>query len=258
MEHTQPYCLQSINNAVATVLLNRPDQFNPLSEGMLKALQECFDQIAQDPNIRIVILAAQGKAFCAGHDLKEIKAQQDSIFCQQLFAQCSKLMLTIQRMPQPVIARVQGVATAAGCQLVAMCDLAIASAKARFAASGIKYGLFCSTPAVPLSRNIGRKKAMEMLLTGEFISAEKACAYGLINEVVADDDLDFAIAQLTSSILQNPASSIALGKRLFYQQLEMGIEAAYQLAEHTMVSNILNSEGVEGICAFVEKRKPNW
>ncbi len=253
-----PYVLLSHANGVATLTLNRGEKFNPLSEEMLAELQAAFNSIASDNSVRVVVLAASGKAFCAGHDLKQMRADPSAAYYKKLFNQCSQLMLTIQKMPQPVIARVQGIATAAGCQLVAMCDLAVAVSEAKFAVSGVNYGLFCSTPSVGLSRNIARKQAMEMLLTGEFIDAETARERGLINRVVAADALDSEIKKLSDSILAKPAVAIAMGKQLFYRQLEMGIDAAYQLAGETMACNMMDEAALEGVQAFIEKRPPSW
>lgn len=253
-----PYVLLSHANGVATLTLNRGEKFNPLSEEMLAELQAAFNSIASDNSVRVVVLAASGKAFCAGHDLKQMRADPSTAYYKKLFNQCSQLMLTIQKMPQPVIARVQGIATAAGCQLVAMCDLAVAASEAKFAVSGVNYGLFCSTPSVGLSRNIARKQAMEMLLTGEFIDAETARERGLINRVVAADALDSEIKKLSDSILAKPAVAIAMGKQLFYRQLEMGIDAAYQLAGETMACNMMDEAALEGVQAFIEKRPPSW
>ncbi|MGB6055415.1 MAG: enoyl-CoA hydratase, partial [Burkholderiaceae bacterium] len=227
-------------------------------EEMLAALQTELDAAKGDESIRVVVLAATGKAFCAGHDLKQMRAEPSEDYYKTLFNQCSKLMLTIPQMPQPVIARVQGIATAAGCQLVAMCDLAVAASDARFAVSGINVGLFCSTPAVGLSRNVGRKEAMEMLLTGDFIDAATARERGLVNRVVAADQLDAEIAQLAAAIVAKPAVAVAMGKQLFYKQLEMGIAAAYQLAGQTMACNMMDAAAQEGVQAFVDKRKPDW
>jgi enoyl-CoA hydratase/carnithine racemase len=253
-----PYVLKSQAGGVVTLTLNRGDKFNPLSERMMDVLQAEFDAIARDDSVRVVVLAAEGKAFCAGHDLKEMRAAPSEEYYRKLFKQCSKLMLTLQKMPQPVIARVQGIATAAGCQLVAMCDLAVASSEARFAVSGVNFGLFCSTPSVALARNVSRKQAMEMLLTGEFIDADAACERGLVNRVVSPDKLDAEIATLTASILAKPAVAIAMGKQLFYKQIEMGIEAAYQLAGQTMACNMRDESALEGVQAFIEKRTPSW
>ena len=224
----------------------------------MAALQAMLDAIASDDAVRVVVLAAEGRAFCAGHDLKQMRATPKLDYYQALFKQCSKLMLTIQQLPQPVIARVQGIATAAGCQLVAMCDLAVASSAARFAVSGINFGLFCATPSVALSRNVSRKQAMEMLLTGDFIDAQAALARGLVNRVAAPEQLDAEVATLTASILAKPAVAVAMGKQLFYRQLEMGIDAAYQLAGQTMACNMMDQAALEGLQAFIDKRAPDW
>ncbi len=253
-----PFLLSHHEKGVTTLTLNRGDILNPLSEEMLSALQEQISTIAADPNVRVVILAASGKAFCAGHDLKQMRANPSMTYYKALFNQCSKLMLSIQQMPQPVIARVQGIATAAGCQLVSMCDLAVASAEARFAVSGVNYGLFCSTPSVGLTRNVPRKQAMEMLLTGEFIDAQTACERGLVNRVVPAEQLDQEISSLVASIVAKPAVAITMGKQLFYRQLEMGISAAYQLAGETMACNMMDAAALEGVQAFIEKRSPDW
>jgi enoyl-CoA hydratase/carnithine racemase len=204
------------------------------------------------------VLAGAGKAFCAGHDLREMRASPSEGLYRNLFAQCTRMMRTIQKLPQPVIARVHGVATAAGCQLVASCDLAVASTSARFAVSGINLGLFCSTPSVALSRNLGRKQAFEMLVTGDFIDAHQAQARGLINQVSSDALLDETIAQLADLICGKPAAAIAMGKSLFYRQLEMGIDAAYQLAGQTMACNMMDEAALEGVQAFIDKRRPDW
>ena len=253
-----PYVLLTNTDGVVTLTLNRAEKFNPLSEEMLTELQAALNGIASDNSVRVVVLAASGKAFCAGHDLKQMRADPSAAYYKKLFNQCSKVMLTIQQMPQPVIARVQGIATAAGCQLVAMCDLAVAASEAKFAVSGVNYGLFCSTPSVGLSRNIGRKQAMEMLLTGEFIDAETARDRGLLNRVVAADALDAEIKKLSDSILAKPAVAVAMGKQLFYRQMEMGIDAAYQLAGETMACNMMDEAALEGVQAFIDKRQPSW
>ncbi|WP_096664953.1 enoyl-CoA hydratase [Polaromonas sp. AET17H-212] len=238
--------------------LNRPAAFNTLSEEMLAALQAALDAVGADPAARIVVLAAEGKAFCAGHNLKEMRAQPDLAYYQKLFAQCTRMMLTIQALPVPVLARVQGVATAAGCQLVAQCDLAVAASHASFGVNGIDVGLFCATPSVPLVRNIPAKQAMEMLLTGGFISADEARVRGLVNRVVAPEALDAEIEQMLQAILAKPREAIAMGKALFYQQRETGIAAAYQLAGQTMACNMVHPVAQEGVQAFIDKRKPQW
>jgi enoyl-CoA hydratase/carnithine racemase len=250
--------LRQVDSEVVTLTLNRPAQFNSLSEELLAALQRALDEIAGDASLRAVVLAGAGKAFCAGHDLKQMRANHDQEYMRRLFRQCGRVMTTITRMPQPVIARVQGIATAAGCQLVASCDLAVAADAARFAVSGINVGLFCSTPAVALSRNMGRKQALEMLLTGDFIDAAEACRRGLVNRVVPVEQLDTAVNSLTDSIRAKSAAAVAMGKQLFYQQLEMGLDAAYQLASETMACNMMCEDAAEGIDAFMAKRKPAW
>lgn len=243
---------------VVTLTLNRPRQFNALSEAMLDALGRALDVVASDASARVVVLGAAGAAFCAGHDLKEMRAEPSLDYYRKLFNQCTRVMLTMQRMPQPVIARVHGIATAAGCQLVAMCDLAVATSVARFAVSGINVGLFCATPGVALSRNLSRKQAMEMLLTGDFIDAQTARERGLVNRVVAVERLDAEVAALCRSILAKPAAAVAAGKGLFYRQVETGIEAAYQMAGQTMACNMMDACALEGVQAFIEKRPPDW
>ena len=243
-------------SGVLTLTLNRPDAFNALSEGMLAALQAELDAAATDEGLRVLVIAAAGRAFCAGHDLKEMRAEPSLAYYQRLFAQCAQVMTSIQRLPVPVIARVQGVATAAGCQLVAMCDLAVAARQARFAVSGVNLGLFCSTPAVALSRNLGRKAAFEMLVTGDFISADEAQARGLVNRVVEAEHLVAATDALAASITAKPRTAVALGKALFYRQLETGIEAAYVDAGNTMACNMMDEAALEGVQAFIDKRRP--
>src|SRR5438046_1189031 len=243
---------------VVTLTLNRPHAFNALSEAMLTRLQRELDAIAQDQSVRVVILAAQGKAFCAGHDLKEMRTAPSLKYYEQLFAQCSEMMLTIQRLPVPVIARVQGIATAAGCQLVAMCDLAVASSTAKFAVSGVNLGLFCSAPGVALSRNVLRKAAFEMLVTGEFISADEAKTRGLINRVAEPEHLDAELERLVATILAKPRIAVAMGKEFFYKQAELGIAATYEAASQTMASNMMDEAALEGVQAFIEKRPPRW
>lgn len=243
---------------VVTLTLNRPQSFNALSESMLAALQAAVERVAADAGARVVIVAAEGKAFCAGHDLKEMRAEPSLDYYQRLFAQCSRFMMALQALPVPVIAQVQGIATAAGCQLVAMCDLAVAVSSARFAVSGVNLGLFCSTPSVALSRNLGRKAAFEMLVTGGFIGAEEAREKGLINRVVEPDELQAEVGRLVESILAKPAAAIAAGKGLFYRQLDAGIGAAYDDAVQTMACNMMDPSALEGVQAFIDKRKPNW
>jgi len=243
---------------VVTLTLDRPQSFNALSEGMLAALQAELDAVAADATARVVVIAATGKAFCAGHDLKEMRATPSLAYYEALFAQCARMMLTIQRLPVPVIARVQGIATAAGCQLVAACDLAVAADSARFAVSGVNLGLFCSSPSVPLARNVARKPAFEMLVTGEFISADEARARGLVNRVASMEALDGAVESLLAAIVAKPRSAIALGKALFYRQIETGSEAAYEDAARTMACNMMEADTLEGVQAFIDKRKPAW
>ncbi|RYX89609.1 MAG: enoyl-CoA hydratase [Comamonadaceae bacterium] len=245
-------------SGVVRLTMNRPGNFNALSEEMLDALQAALDSVARDESARVVVLGAAGKAFCPGHNLKEMIAQPELAYYQKLFAQCSRMMLSIQKLPLPVIARVQGIATAAGCQLVAQCDLAVASNQASFAVSGVNFGLFCSTPSVPLLRNVAAKPAMEMLLTGDFISAQQALARNLVNRVAEPEELDAEIDRLVASILAKPRTAIAMGKALFYQQREMGTEAAYQLAGQTMAVNMMDASAQEGVKAFTEKRPPSW
>lgn len=254
----EPVLLREDRDGVATLTLNRPAQFNSLSEALLTALQGELDAIAADASVRVVVIAGAGRAFCAGHDLKEMRAHPDKAYQQALFKQCSRVMASLTELPQPVIARVHGIATAAGCQLVSMCDLAVAVEQARFAVSGINLGLFCSTPSVGLSRNVGRKQAFEMLVTGDFIDAATALQRGLVNRVVPADVLDAEIARLAQSICSKSAAAVAMGKQVFYRQLEMGLDAAYQLAGETMACNMMTEDAAEGIDAFIEKRAPVW
>jgi len=243
---------------VHRLTLNSPSTFNVLGESMLSALQQAIDSIAADGAARAVVLAAEGKAFCAGHNLKEMRAQPQLDYYQRLFAQCTRMMMALRKLPVPVIARVQGVATAAGCQLVAQCDLAVAVDSARFGVNGIDVGLFCATPSVPLSRNMQPKQAMEMLVTGGFIDAAEAQRRGLVNRVVGKDQLDAEIESLLQAILAKPRLALAMGKQLFYQQAEMGMEAAYQLAGQTMACNMMDDVAQEGVQAFIDKREPTW
>lgn len=245
-------------DGVVTLTLNRPAQFNTLSEEMLAALAGAFERIGTDAGARVVVVAGAGRAFCAGHDLKQMRSNPRLEYYQKLFADCAALMLAIRRLPQPVIARVHGVATAAGCQLVASCDLAVAADTARFGVNGIDVGLFCSSPSVALARNVGRKQAFEMLVTGEFIDAETARQRGLVNRVVPVDRLDDEVRRLAEAIVAKPAVAIGMGKTLFYRQLEMGVEAAYQLAGQTMACNMIDEVAQEGVQAFMGKRRPNW
>jgi enoyl-CoA hydratase/carnithine racemase len=250
--------LTEMTDGVAIVTLNRPKQFNAMSEEVLAALQATLDEIAADDSIRVVVLAANGRAFCAGHDLKQMRANPSEAYYDDLFNQCSRMMMTINRMPQPVIAKVQGLATAAGCQLVAACDLAVAVDTAVFATSGIRVGLFCSTPAVAVSRNVSRKQAMEMLLTGEFIDAATAVQYGLINRAVPAGQLDEAVQELVDGIVSKSAVAVRMGKEMFYKQAEMGMAAAYDYASTVMACNMMAEDAGEGIDAFIEKRPSRW
>jgi enoyl-CoA hydratase/carnithine racemase len=247
-----------VANGIATLTLNRPKQYNALSSEMLSALQVALEKLEKDAAVRVVVIAGSGPAFCAGHDLKEMRAQPSKSFYDTLFAQCSQFMLTLARLPQPVIARVHGIATAAGCQLVGACDLAVASDNAKFAVSGINVGLFCSTPSVALSRNVSRKRAMEMLVTGEFIDAATARDYGLVNRVVPIDRLDAEVKHLAGTIIAKSPVAIAMGKRMFYRQIELGVEDAYRLAAETMACNMMAEDAGEGIDAFMQKRPPVW
>jgi enoyl-CoA hydratase/carnithine racemase len=254
-----PLVLESRDaRGIVALTLNRPAAFNSLGSAMLDALLARFEAIAADESVRVVVIGATGKAFSAGHDLKEMRAAPSQPYYEELFARCARMMLSIQRLPVPVIARVQGIATAAGCQLVASCDLAVAATSARFAVSGVNLGLFCATPSVALSRNLGRKAAFEMLVTGDFISAEEAKAKGLVNRVVAPEDLDAEVERIAGAIVGKPRVAIALGKQLFYRQLEAGIEGAYEDAGRTMACNMMDEAALEGVQAFIDKRKPSW
>jgi enoyl-CoA hydratase/carnithine racemase len=258
-EAKQPLVLRTQDaRGVVILTLNRPQAFNALSETMLSELQRELDAIAGDEAVRVVVIDAAGKAFCAGHDLKEMRADPSLEYYHRLFTQSSDVMLSIQRLGVPVIARVQGIATAAGCQLVAMCDLAVASSVAKFAVSGVNVGLFCSTPGVALSRNVLRKAAFEMLVTGEFISAEEAKARGLINRVAEPEQLDGELEKLVATILAKPRVTVAMGKEFFYRQAELDIEAAYQAASQVMACNMMDEAALEGVQAFIEKRPPRW
>lgn len=243
-------------DGIATLTLNRPAKFNALSDELLAALQGQLDAIAEDDTVAVVVVASTGPAFCAGHDLKEMRSLADQSELQALFERCSKMMLTLRHLPQPVIARVHGLATAAGCQLVAACDLAVASEGARFAVSGINVGLFCSTPAVALSRNIGRKAALELLLTGEFIDARRALDLGLINRAVEEESLDTVVAQLAGTMASKSQPALRMGKEMFYRQLDMDVAAAYGYAAEVMACNMMHPDALEGIDAFINKRSP--
>jgi len=254
----QPAVLREDRDAIATLTMNRPQQMNLLTAEMLAALQDAFDAIAKDKSIRVVILAAAGKGFCAGHDLKEIRALGEQPKIAGLFVQCSRMMMTIQNLPQPVIAKVHGAAAAAGCQLVAQCDLAVASEAAKFVTSGVTWGFFCSTPGVAIGRNLQRKHAMEMLLTGEPVGAQRALEWGLVNRVAAPDALDGETLALARTIASKPPATVAAGKRGFYQQMDMDLARAYALAGEVISSSFAHEEGKEGMAAFIEKRPPGW
>lgn len=250
--------LADSSDGVLTLTLNRPDQFNALSEGLLSELQSQLDAAAQDESLRCVVLAGAGRAFCAGHDLKQMRATPDERYYQQLFAQCGRVMQSIVNLPVPVIARVHGTATAAGCQLVASCDLAVASDAAKFAVSGINVGLFCSTPAVALTRNVPAKKAFEMLITGQFISAADAVSHGLINHVVAPDQLDVTVGSLVEAICSKSPVAVRTGKAMYHRQRAMSLSDAYDFAGQVMAHNMMADDVAEGIDAFMQKRKPVW
>jgi enoyl-CoA hydratase/carnithine racemase len=254
----EPVVLRTTEGGVARLTLNRPRQFNAISGAMLDALQAELAAIAADPGVRVVVIAGNGSAFSGGHDLKEMMANRTEAFIGDLFARCGRVMLALQALPQPVIARVHGIATAAGCQLVAACDLAVASTEARFATSGINLGLFCATPGVPVSRNVSRKRAFEMLFTGDFIDAATAREWGLVNRVVPPAELDAKIARLAGSLLEKPRAVIAAGKAIFYEQLEATLPAAYAAAARAITCNMLGPEAAEGVGAFLERRKPRW
>jgi enoyl-CoA hydratase/carnithine racemase len=245
-------------DGVATLTLNRPGQFNALSSALIDEMQSMLIRAATDPGIRVVVLAARGRGFCAGHDLKEIRAMADVAEVEALFARCSRMMMTIATLPQPVIAKVHGIATAAGCQLVATCDLAVASTAATFATPGVNIGAFCSTPGVALGRAVGRKHAMEMLLTGEMVSAARAYEIGLVNRVAPPEALDDEVETLARVIASKSSAVIASGKQLFYRQLERSLSDAYGMAGHAIACDFFAEDGKEGVDAFLGKRAPRW
>jgi enoyl-CoA hydratase/carnithine racemase len=252
----QPVLLREDRDGICTLTLNRPQQMNLLTSEMLSALQKEFESIKNDKSVRVIVLAGSGKGFCAGHDLKEIKALKELPKIEALFNQCSRMMQTLPTLPQPVIAKVQGAAAAAGCQLVAQCDLAIAADVAKFVTSGVNWGFFCSTPGVAVGRNLSRKHAMEMLLTGEPIGAAKALEWGLVNEVVPTDQLDSATQELAAMLAAKPPATVAAGKRAFYQQMDLGLAKAYELASGVISGSFAHEEGKAGMEAFIEKRPP--
>jgi enoyl-CoA hydratase/carnithine racemase len=245
-------------DGVATLTLNRPAQFNALSSALIDDLQSALDGIAADASLRVVVIAACGRGFCAGHDLKELRAMTSVAEIEALFARCSRMMVTIARLPQAVVAKVHGLATAAGCQLVATCDLAVASSAATFATPGVNIGAFCSTPSVALGRAVGRKPAMEMLLTGEAVGAERAREIGLVNRVVAPDLLDGEVEALARLVASKSPTAIATGKRVFSRQLEMPLEEAYAFAGRAIAADFFADDGKEGVDAFLGKRAPQW
>jgi enoyl-CoA hydratase/carnithine racemase len=253
-----PVLTREDRDGIAWLTMNRPQQMNLLRSEMLHALQQAFDAIAGDPLVRVVVLAAAGKGFCAGHDLKEIRALAEQPKIQALFATCSRMMLSIPKLPQPVIACVQGAAAAAGCQLVAQCDLAIASAAAKFTTPGVSWGFFCSTPGVAIGRSLQRKHALEMLLTGDLIDAHRALEWGLVNRVVAPEQLHAEVETLARQLAAKPPQTVAAGKRAFYEQMDLGLERAYALASDVIACSFATEEGREGMEAFIEKRKPKW
>jgi enoyl-CoA hydratase/carnithine racemase len=243
---------------IATLTLNRPDARNALSMALMEALQAELDAIAADASVKVVVIRGAGPAFCAGHDLRELRVPHESGFIESVFRACARLMLSIVHLPQPVIAQVHGVATAAGCQLVATCDLAVCETGARFATPGVNIGLFCSTPMVALSRAVGRKAAMEMLLLGEMVGAEEACRLGLVNRVVPAADLDASVQAMAARIAGKSGRVVALGKEAFARQAEMGVEDAYAYAAQVMTRNMMLADAGEGIDAFLEKREAVW
>ena len=260
MSSTEEALVQHHSDAqgVHQICLNQPQAFNVLSSEVMHALQQVFSVIEKDPQARVAVISAKGRAFCAGHDLREMRASPSLAYYQTLFHQCTQMMMHLQRLPVPVIAAVDGIATAAGCQLVAMCDLAVASQTSRFAVSGVNLGLFCSTPSVALSRNLSRKAAFEMLVTGDFITAEQACVKGLVNAVVPSAQLMAEVDRYVCSILAKPRTAVAIGKKLFYEQLEQPMAAAYLNAENAMACNMMDEAALEGVQAFIDKRKPAW
>lgn len=255
---TEPALLVDAVDGIATITLNRPAQFNALSSSLIGELQVELDRLAADRSVRVIVLAASGRGFCAGHDLKEIRAMQDVADVEALFGRCSRMMMTMTTLPQPVIAKVHGIATAAGCQLVATCDLAVASTAATFATPGVNIGAFCATPSVALGRAVGRKHAMQMLLTGEPIDAERAFEIGLVNLVVPPEELDAAVARLAGIVASKSPHAIATGKQVFYRQLDMPLGEAYGIAGHAIACGFFSEDGREGVDAFLGKRPPVW
>jgi enoyl-CoA hydratase/carnithine racemase len=255
---TEALLLTETKDGIATLTLNRPGQFNALSSALIDELQSIFDRLAADPTVSVVVLAANGRGFCAGHDLKEIRAMENLPDVESLFARCSRMMMTITTLPQPVIARVHGIATAAGCQLVATCDLAVASTAATFATPGVNIGAFCSTPSVALGRAVGRKHAMEMLLTGETVGAVRAYEIGLVNRVVSPEALDAEVETLARCIASKSSAVISSGKQLFYRQHDLSLGDAYGMAGHAIACDFFTEDGKEGVDAFLGRRAPRW
>lgn len=258
MDQSEKYVLRSNESGIAGLTINRPEAYNALSVDCMEAIIEELGNIASEKDTKVVILSGSGKGFCAGHDLKELKSNRDREFYVKTFDTCSRLMLAIRELPQPVIAKVHGVATAAGCQLVATCDLAVADENARFATPGVNIGLFCSTPMVALSRNVTDKQAMEMLLTGDMISAQRASEIGLINRAVPSSDLDRETNELASRIVSKSSLTVKIGKKAFYEQKEKDLKGAYEYCSRVMVENMMAKDAQEGIDAFLGKREPVW
>lgn len=254
----EPVLLRSAEGGVVTLRLNRPSQFNALSEAMLAALQQEIDTLACDADVRCVVLESAGRAFCAGHDLREMRSQPDLDYYRALFRRCGSVMQGLQALPVPVIAKVHGIATAAGCQLVASCDLAVAADTAKFAVSGINVGLFCATPAVALTRNVSAKRAFEMLMTARFIDAAQALDWGLINAAAPESELDARVRTLVDDILAKSPAAVRYGKRMFYKQRQMALADAYDYAGDVMARNMMEADACEGIDAFLQKRPPRW
>jgi enoyl-CoA hydratase/carnithine racemase len=253
-----PYVLSETHDGVRTLTMNRGERINALSRDMLAALSAALDEAATDAGVRVIVIAGAGKGFCAGHDLKELRTHADPVWQRELFDACSRVMMKLTELPQPVIARVHGIATAAGCQLVSMCDLAVAADTARFALPGVNVGIFCSTPAVGVGRNVARKRVMEMLVTGEPIDARTALDWGLVNRVVQAAELDSAVKFFTDRIVARSASVMALGKRAFYGQIDRTLGEAYSVTSEVMTCNMADPDAAEGIDAFIEKRTARW
>ena len=253
-----PPLRREIEHGIATLTLNRPERFNTLTAETIQALLQAFAELADDPSVRVVVLASTGRAFCTGHDLKEMRANRNREFLDKLLGDCSRMMQAVIALPQPVIAKVQGIATAAGCQLVASCDLALAARSARFATSGINYGLFCATPAVALSRTVARKHALEMLFTGDFVDADTAAGIGLINHAVDDAKLDTQVSVLATKLARKSRYAMKLGKASFYAQANQPLDGAYRCAAADLVQNLLADDGLEGLNAFFDKREPRF